>query len=93
MDVEYFRHNPRYVGTQKGKGGMCNTGRKLIVHFCILWFLLFSTVENLAVFIWGNFNLHLQKDFGSRSSTAKLYKVKIYETEHNSVEYLGEGDV
>ncbi|KAI8340673.1 hypothetical protein BC941DRAFT_347630 [Chlamydoabsidia padenii] len=51
-----------------------------------------STVENLAVFIWDNFNHHLQKDFWSSANTARLYKVKIYETDHNSVEYMGEGD-
>ncbi|KAI8098881.1 uncharacterized protein BX664DRAFT_256234 [Halteromyces radiatus] len=51
-----------------------------------------STVENLAVFIWNNINHHFQKDHAGKSNTAKLYKVKIYETEHNSVEYFGEDD-
>ncbi|CAO3577951.1 unnamed protein product [Absidia cylindrospora] len=51
-----------------------------------------STVENLAVFIWNNFNEHFGKQFAYKTSTARLYKVKIYETEHNSVEYLGEDD-
>lgn len=27
-----------------------------------------------------------------RSNAAKLYKVKIHETEHNIVEYMGEGE-
>ncbi|CAO3654246.1 unnamed protein product [Cunninghamella echinulata] len=52
-----------------------------------------STVENLAVFIWNSFNRHFQENKEAwGSSQAKLYKVKIYETEHNSVEYYGEED-
>lgn len=54
---------------------------------------MFSTTENLAVFIWWNFQYHFLKNDSWRSSSARLYKVKIYETEHNMVEYMGEGEL
>ncbi|XP_044312337.1 uncharacterized protein LOC123036886 isoform X1 [Varanus komodoensis] len=41
-----------------------------------------STTENVAVFIWGNLLKHLPE--------GSLYKVKIYETDKNSVVYKGE---
>ncbi|KAI9319717.1 hypothetical protein BX666DRAFT_1853083 [Dichotomocladium elegans] len=50
-----------------------------------------STTENLAVFIWCNFEYHFLKHPGRKSSTARLYKVKIHETDSNAVEYMGEG--
>ncbi|CEG71928.1 hypothetical protein G6F70_001534 [Rhizopus microsporus] len=52
-----------------------------------------STAENLAIFIWWNFQYHFLKNDAWRSSSAKLYKVKLYETEHNVIEYMGEGDL
>lgn len=54
---------------------------------------MFSTTENLAVFIWWNFQYHFLKNNSWRSSSARLYRVKIYETEHNMVEYMGEGEL
>jgi 6-pyruvoyltetrahydropterin/6-carboxytetrahydropterin synthase len=53
----------------------------------------FSTTENLAVFIWWNFQYHFLKNDSWRCSSARLHKVKIFETEHNMVEYLGEGEL
>ncbi|NXK87170.1 PTPS synthase, partial [Formicarius rufipectus] len=41
-----------------------------------------STTENVAVFIWENLQRLLP--------TGTLYKVKVYETEHNVVVYKGE---
>ncbi|CAO3684135.1 unnamed protein product [Rhizopus stolonifer] len=52
-----------------------------------------STTENLAVFIWWNFQYHFLRNDVWRSNSAKLYKVKVYETEHNIVEYFGEGEL
>ncbi|KAG0737785.1 hypothetical protein G6F57_011629 [Rhizopus arrhizus] len=52
-----------------------------------------STTENLAVFIWWNFQYHFLRNDTWRSSSAKLYKVKIFETENNIVEYMGEGEL
>ncbi|KAG2217208.1 hypothetical protein INT45_011646, partial [Circinella minor] len=49
-----------------------------------------STIENLALFIWCNFDYHFQQHPSSKSSLAKLYKVKIHETDSNSVEFMGE---
>ncbi|OBZ90275.1 6-pyruvoyl tetrahydrobiopterin synthase [Choanephora cucurbitarum] len=46
-----------------------------------------STTENLAVYVWSNFQYYYQQKFSSHS--AQLYKVKIYETEKNMVEYYG----
>lgn len=47
----------------------------------------------MAVFIWWNFQYHFLRNDSWRSSSARLYKVKIYETEHNMVEYMGEGEL
>ncbi|KAG2200208.1 hypothetical protein INT47_009846, partial [Mucor saturninus] len=52
-----------------------------------------STTENLAVFIWWNFQYHFLSNEKWRSNAAKLYRVKIHETEHNIVEYMGEGEL
>ncbi|XP_054854003.1 6-pyruvoyl tetrahydrobiopterin synthase isoform X2 [Eublepharis macularius] len=41
-----------------------------------------STTENVAVFIWENLQKHLPK--------GALYKVKVYETDKNTVVYKGE---
>ncbi|KAI8143963.1 hypothetical protein BJV82DRAFT_90778 [Fennellomyces sp. T-0311] len=49
-----------------------------------------STTENLALFIWCNFEYHFQRHPARRTSSAQLYKVKIHETDSNSVEFLGE---
>ncbi|KAI8370338.1 uncharacterized protein BYT42DRAFT_502022 [Radiomyces spectabilis] len=51
-----------------------------------------STTENLAIFIWSNFQRHYSQNPAWRSSSARLYKVKIHETDNNSVEYMGEED-
>ena len=48
---------------------------------------IYSTTENLAVYVWSNFQYYYQQKFSSHS--AQLYKVKIYETEKNMVEYYG----
>ncbi|KAI9474302.1 MAG: hypothetical protein EXX96DRAFT_581471 [Benjaminiella poitrasii] len=52
-----------------------------------------STTENLAVFIWWNFQYHFLRNESWRSNSAQLHKVKIYETENNIVEYMGEGEL
>ncbi|KAI8887424.1 PTPS-domain-containing protein [Backusella circina FSU 941] len=52
-----------------------------------------STTENLAIFIWWNFQYHFLRNDEWRSTLARLYKVKVYETEHNIVEYMGEGEL
>ncbi|GAA5799438.1 hypothetical protein EDC94DRAFT_600152 [Helicostylum pulchrum] len=52
-----------------------------------------STTENLAVFIWWNFQLHFLQNDSWRSNSARLYKVKVHETERNIVEYMGEGEL
>ncbi|KAL8173579.1 UNVERIFIED_CONTAM: hypothetical protein K2H54_008658 [Gekko kuhli] len=41
-----------------------------------------STTENLALFIWENLQRHLP--------AGALYKIKLYETEENSIVYKGE---
>ncbi|XP_077162207.1 6-pyruvoyl tetrahydrobiopterin synthase-like isoform X2 [Paroedura picta] len=41
-----------------------------------------STTENLALFIWENLQSHLP--------AGALYKIKVYETEENSIIYKGE---
>ncbi|KAJ8655073.1 hypothetical protein O0I10_009280 [Lichtheimia ornata] len=50
-----------------------------------------STTENLAVFVWLNFDHHFRNHPARHSTNARLYKVKIHETESNVVEYMGEG--
>ncbi|KAI9359453.1 hypothetical protein BD770DRAFT_319710 [Pilaira anomala] len=52
-----------------------------------------STTENLAIYIWWNFQHHFLQNEAWRSSSARLYKVKVHETERNIVEYMGEGDL
>lgn len=52
-----------------------------------------STTENLAVFIWYNFQHHFLANESWKSSSARLHKVKIHETERNIVEYMGECDL
>ena len=47
-----------------------------------------STTENLALFVWCNFEYYFQRHPARR--TAQLYKVKIHETDSNAVEFLGE---
>ncbi|KAI9274475.1 hypothetical protein BDA99DRAFT_555904 [Phascolomyces articulosus] len=49
-----------------------------------------STTENLAVFIWCNFDYHFQRHPASKTNSAQLYKVKVHETDSNSVEFMGE---
>ena len=44
----------------------------------------------MALFIWCNFDYHFQQHPSSTSSSAQLYKVKIHETDSNSVEFMGE---
>ncbi|KAI9022152.1 hypothetical protein CLU79DRAFT_751412 [Phycomyces nitens] len=51
-----------------------------------------STTENLAVYIWRNFQYHFGRHSAWRTSSARLYKVRIQETDLNSVEYFGEGE-
>ncbi|KAI8365445.1 hypothetical protein EDC96DRAFT_443661 [Choanephora cucurbitarum] len=46
-----------------------------------------STTENLAVYVWSNFEYYYHQKFNNHS--AQLYKVKIYETEKNIVEFYG----
>ncbi|XP_065200937.1 6-pyruvoyl tetrahydrobiopterin synthase [Planococcus citri] len=45
-----------------------------------------STTENVAVFIWKNLKLHLQKP-------SLLYEVKVYETNKNVIIYRGEEEL
>lgn len=52
---------------------------------------LFSTTENLAVFVWLNFDHHFRNHPARHTTNARLYKVKIHETESNVVEFMGEG--
>jgi 6-pyruvoyltetrahydropterin/6-carboxytetrahydropterin synthase len=40
------------------------------------------TLENLAVAFW--------KELENKFASCKLYKIKLYETENNVVEYFGE---
>lgn len=47
----------------------------------------------MAVFIWWNFQYHFLRNESWRSNSARLYKVKVYETEHNIIEYMGEGEL
>ncbi|KAI8062145.1 hypothetical protein BC940DRAFT_309239 [Gongronella butleri] len=49
-----------------------------------------STVENVAVFVWNNLQVSLKENQLKRNTHAELYRVKVHETEHNSVEYFGE---
>ncbi|KAI8386986.1 hypothetical protein BD560DRAFT_383434 [Blakeslea trispora] len=49
-----------------------------------------STTENLAVFIWSNFQYYYLQNEKWSASSARLYKVKVYETEKNIVEFMGE---
>jgi 6-pyruvoyltetrahydropterin/6-carboxytetrahydropterin synthase len=56
----------------------------------VFFFTKPSTTENLAIYIWNEF----QKVYISQSSAtlcnARLYRVKISETDSNHVEYMGE---
>ncbi|KAI7862575.1 hypothetical protein BDF14DRAFT_1854007 [Spinellus fusiger] len=51
-----------------------------------------STTENLAIFIWKNFKHHLLSNPSWSVHATELYKVKVCETDANSVEYFGEGE-
>lgn len=42
------------------------------------------------MFVWRNFQYHFQRHPVYRKSSARLYKVKIHETDNNVVEYMGE---
>ncbi|KAG2173692.1 hypothetical protein INT43_005112 [Umbelopsis isabellina] len=51
-----------------------------------------STTENLAVYIWTEFQkAYIAHPIGTLSH-ARLYRVKICETDSNYVEYMGEGE-
>jgi 6-pyruvoyltetrahydropterin/6-carboxytetrahydropterin synthase len=51
-----------------------------------------STTENLAVYIWTEFQkAYIAHPIGTMSN-ARLYRVKICETDSNYVEYMGEGE-
>lgn len=49
-----------------------------------------STTENLAVFIWKNFKYFFDQHPVLKHSQAQIYKVRLQETEHNVVEFMGE---
>lgn len=49
---------------------------------------LYSTTENLAVYIWDSFEAVFKHH--PACDRVRLYRVKIHETERNSVEYMGE---
>ncbi|ORX53190.1 PTPS-domain-containing protein, partial [Hesseltinella vesiculosa] len=49
-----------------------------------------STVENLAVYAWKQLDAALKEHKQANATNTELYRVKIHETERNSVEYYGE---
>ncbi|KAI8582689.1 hypothetical protein K450DRAFT_226428 [Umbelopsis ramanniana AG] len=49
-----------------------------------------STTENLAIYIWNEFQKIYMVHANAPVRTARLYRVKIYETDSNHVEYMGE---
>jgi 6-pyruvoyltetrahydropterin/6-carboxytetrahydropterin synthase len=49
-----------------------------------------STTENLAIYIWNEFQKIYMVHANAPVRTARLYRVKICETDNNHVEYMGE---
>ena len=49
-----------------------------------------STTENLAIYIWNEFQKVYMSHANAPVCSARLYRVKICETDSNHVEYMGE---
>lgn len=49
-----------------------------------------STTENLAIYIWNEFQKVYLSHANAPVHSARLYRVKICETDSNHVEYMGE---
>lgn len=49
-----------------------------------------STTENLAIYIWNEFQNVYMSHANAPVCSARLYRVKICETDSNHVEYMGE---
>jgi 6-pyruvoyltetrahydropterin/6-carboxytetrahydropterin synthase len=54
------------------------------------FFSIPSTTENLAIYIWNEFQKLYTSHANAPVCSARLYRVKICETDNNHVEYMGE---